>query len=91
MPPGADYFSANILVAQVGKRIGGILSAKAGEGMLSGMCTARLRLVAMEARRPLPFAEENWAFISRLGREIIKSNKKPVKTDHLWRVVAKMR
>jgi hypothetical protein len=55
---GADYFSANILVAQVGKRIGGILSAKAGEGMLSGMCTARLRLVAMEARRPLPFAKK---------------------------------
>ena len=74
---GVGDFAADILVAQVGARVGGLLSAKAGEGMLTGMRTARLGLVAMEACRPLPFAEEDRASISRLGREIMKSKEKP--------------
>jgi len=34
-------------------------------------------MVAMEACRPLPFAEEDRASIDRLGREIMKSKEKP--------------
>jgi putative membrane protein len=70
---GIGDFAGDVLVAQVG----GLLSAKAGEGMLTGMRTARLGLVAMEACRPLSFAEEDRASIVRLGREIMKSKEKP--------------
>lgn len=74
---GVGDFAADIMVAQVGARVGGLLSAKAGEGMLTGMRTARLGLVAMEACRPLPFAEKDRASIARLGREILKTKEKP--------------
>ena len=78
---GVGDFAADILVAHVGARVGGLLSAKAGEGVLTGMRTARLGLVAMAACRPLPFAEEDRASISRLSREILKSKDSPAKTD----------
>jgi len=74
---GIGDFAGDVLVAQVGAQVGGLLSAKAGEGMLTGMRTARLGLVAMEACRPLSFAEEDRASIVRLGREIMKSKEKP--------------
>ena len=70
---GAGDFAADILVAQVGASVGGLLSAKAGEGVLTGMRTARLGLVTMAACRPLPFTEEDRASITRLGKQILKS------------------
>ncbi len=70
---GVGDFAADILVAQVGATVGGLLSAKAGEGVLTGMRTARLGLVTMAACRPLPFVEADRASIARLGKQILKS------------------
>ena len=70
---GAGDFIADILAAQAGARLGSLFSVKAGEGILTGVRTARLGLVTMAACRPIPFTEEDRASIARLGREILKA------------------
>jgi putative membrane protein len=67
---GAADFVADALLSHVGARLAGLLSARVGEGVLSGMRMARLGIVTMAACRPLPFTEEDRASIAKLGSEV---------------------
>ncbi len=67
---GAADFVADALLSHVGARLAGVLSARVGEGVLSGMRMARLGIVTMAACRPLPFLEQDKASIARLGSEV---------------------
>ena len=70
---GAGDFVADAVLAQFGARLGGLLSARAGEGLLTGIRTVRLGLLAMEACRPLPFTEGDRASVGRLTTEVAAS------------------
>jgi len=70
---GAADFVADAMLSHVGARLAGLLSARVGEGVLSGMRTARLGIVTMAACRPLPFAEQDRASIAKLGSEVTSS------------------
>ena len=67
---GAADFVADALLSHVGARLAGLLSARVGEGVLSGMRMARLGIITMAACRPLPFQEQDKVSIARLGTEV---------------------
>lgn len=68
---GAGDFVADVLLSQIGARVGGLLlSAWTGEGVLVAMRTARLGLLTMAACRPIPFLEHDRASMGRLAHGI---------------------
>ena len=67
---GAADFVADALLSHVGARLAGLLSARVGEGVLSGMRMARLGIITMAACRPLPFEEQDKVSIAKLGSDI---------------------
>ena len=70
---GAGDFVATTMLSHFGARLGGLLSARAGEGLLTGTRTARLGLLTMAACRPVPFLDEDRASIRRLTSEVASS------------------
>lgn len=67
---GGGDFVTDAMLAHAGGRLGGLLSVRAGEGVLTAVRTARLGLVTMEACRPVPFAAADRTTIARLLREL---------------------
>src|SRR6476660_902310 len=62
------------LVQQVvGHGVAARLSAKLGEGVLNGLLTARLGLMAIDLTRPLPFAELPRPSINDLAGGLLRS------------------
>ncbi len=70
---GASDFVGDALLAHMGAKMAGMLSARIGEGLLTGLRTARLGVVAMSVCRPLPFAEQDRPAIARLSTELLKA------------------
>jgi putative membrane protein len=62
------------LVQQViGHGLAAKLSARLGEGVLNGLLTARLGLLAIDLTRPLPFAELPRPALNELAGSLIRS------------------
>ena len=54
---GGVAVSDSLLQQLIGHGVAARLSARLGEGMINGLLTARLGLLALDEVRPLPFAE----------------------------------
>jgi len=75
---GAGFASADLasdawteIIGGLGSRVTGMVSGKLGEGVFAAVRMTRLGLAAMQACRPVPFADEQR--LSRLRRELIGS------------------
>jgi putative membrane protein len=56
----------------LGASLAGLLSAKAGQGVMNGVLCARLGLAAMEQCRPLPFLPDELPTMRRLRAELFE-------------------
>ncbi|MDA1133166.1 MAG: TIGR01620 family protein [Proteobacteria bacterium] len=75
---GGGDFVTDAMLAHAGGRLGGLLSVRAGEWVLTAVRTARLGLLTMEACRPVPFTAEDRTTIARLLRELSESRDQPL-------------
>jgi putative membrane protein len=61
----------------LGASLAGLLSAKAGQGVMNGVLCARLGLAAMEQCRPLPFLPDELPSMRRLRAELFDQSGAP--------------
>ncbi len=67
---------ADSLAETLGNSMLAVFSAQAAQGIGSGILTARVGLKAMQACRPLPFAEEERPRLKEIRRELVGSLKR---------------
>jgi putative membrane protein len=60
---GAEAFGGTFLAS---------LSARAGQGVVMGVYTARIGLISMRLCRPIPFHGEERAYFARIRRQVVK-------------------
>ncbi len=70
---GGVAMTDSLIQQVVGHGIAARLSSKLGEGVLNGLLTARLGLMAIDLTRPLPFAELPRPSINDLAGGLLKS------------------
>lgn len=67
---------ADSLAETLGNSMLAVFSAQAAQGVGSGILTARVGLKAMQACRPLPFAEEEQPRLKEIRRELVSALKR---------------
>jgi putative membrane protein len=74
---GGVAITDSLLQQVVGHGLAARLSSKLGEGVLNGLLTARLGLMAIDLTRPLPFAELPRPSINDLAGGLLRSGQAP--------------
>ena len=72
---GVSEMATDSVAEIVGSSVLSIMSAQIAQGLGSGLLTARVGMYAMQACRPLPFADEEKPSIKNIRKEIIVSLK----------------
>jgi putative membrane protein len=70
---GGIAVTDSLLQQVIGHGLAAKLSARLGEGVLNGLLTARLGLLAIDLARPLPFAELPRPALNELASSLIRS------------------
>ncbi|HSK41161.1 MAG TPA: TIGR01620 family protein [Arenibaculum sp.] len=68
---GVAEGGTDLAVEAVGGTVAAAMSARVGQGLLNGMLTARVGIVAMHMCRPLPFAPEDRPGLRRIRQELL--------------------
>lgn len=68
---GVAEGGTDLAVEAVGGTVAAAMSARVGQGLLNGMLTARVGIVAMHMCRPLPFAPEDRPSLRRIRQELL--------------------
>lgn len=69
---GVAEGGSDFAVEALGGTLAAALSARVGQGLLNGMLTARVGLVAMHLCRPLPFAQGETPSLGRIRQELLR-------------------
>jgi putative membrane protein len=69
---GAADYVTNLVITEVGAGAAAMVTGRVGEGLVAGLRTARLGLLAMAVCRPLPFQDDDRASLKRLLLEAMQ-------------------
>jgi putative membrane protein len=80
---GGVAFSDSVLQQVIGQGLASRLSARLGEGMVNGLLTARLGLLAIDLVRPLPFHGERRPALNDLAATLLRSSEAQAPPDRV--------